>query len=270
STPYQRIVITGGKDLKLYLNGNLQFNTRDEYRYHEALIHPALGSLENPQDILVLGGGDGLAVRELLKYPSIKSITLVDLDKHLTGLFKDKDHFGRMNGGSLLDPKVKIINADAFVWLRTCKNKFDFVCIDFPDPSNFSLGKLYSDTFYRAVKNVVRPAGLVVVQSTSPFYAKNSFWCVVKTLEATGFFATPYHTYVPSFGDWGYVIASMEPFKAKHDYPQNLRFVSKETTDQMFNFPKDMQPTERHVNKLNNQALVHMFEEEWGEYVDSL
>ena len=272
STPYQRIVVTGGgKDLKLFLNGNLQFSARDEYRYHEALVHPAMASLESPRDVLVLGGGDGLAIREILKYPSVKSVTLVDLDSTMTSLFRNQEVFSRLNEHSLSNPRVKVVNEDAFVWLRHCPRKFDFVCVDFPDPSNFSLGKLYSDTFYRALTRVLSPDGLIVIQSTSPYYAKNSFWCVVSTLESVGLDTTPYHAYVPSFGDWGYVIASLKPFHQgpAERYPQGLKYVSPETVAQMLSFPKDMMPTVRCVNRLNNQSLVHLFENEWGEYVET-
>lgn len=269
STPYQRIVITGGDhDLKLFLNGNLQFSSRDEYRYHEALVHPAMASLVQPANVLVLGGGDGLAVRELLKYPSVEKITLVDLDKKMTNLFKEQEFLTRLNHNSLNDPKVTVLNQDAFVWLRKCDMQFDCIIVDFPDPSNFSLGKLYSDTFYRSLKRVLKPEGLVVIQSTSPYYAKNSYWCVVNTLQAAGFETVPYHAYVPSFGDWGYVLAGSGPVKLRHAYPEGLRYVSPDTVAQMLHFAKDMLPTVKSVNKLNNQALVHLFESEWSEYVE--
>lgn len=269
STPYQRIVLTGSnKDLKLFLNGNLQFSSRDEYRYHEALVHPAMATLREPKNILVLGGGDGLAVRELLKYPSVESITLVDLDKQMTELFKEQALLVRLNENSLNNPKVKVLNQDAFVWLRKCQQKFDCIVVDFPDPSNFSLGKLYSDTFYRSLKNTLTPDGLIVVQSTSPYYAKNSFWCVVNTLRSVGLKTLPYHAYVPSFGDWGYVLASNHPIEMRHEYPAGLRYVSQETVEQMLHFAKDMKPTVDTVNKLNNQSLVHLFESEWSEYVE--
>ncbi len=272
STPYQRIVLTGNsKDLRLFLNGNLQFSSRDEYRYHEALVHPAMASINAPKDILVLGGGDGLAVRELLKYPSVQTITLVDLDKEMTVLFQNQGMLTRLNQNSLNNSKVKVIINDAFIWLRTTTQKFDLAVIDFPDPSNYSLGKLYSDTFYKTLKNVLKPDGMVVVQSTSPFYAKNSFWCVDQTLRSVGFHTTPYHAYVPAFGDWGYVIGSLAPFKpASQDaYPDGLRYVSADTLPPMLSFAKDMMPTVSTVNKLNNQSLVHLFESEWGEYVDA-
>ena len=270
STPYQRIVVTGGgKEIKLFLNGNLQFNSRDEYRYHEALVHPTMTGLQNPKDILVLGGGDGMAVRELLKYPSVQKITLIDLDSAMTDLFKEQEFLTRLNSNSLNNAKVEVINQDAFVWLKHCGKKFDCVVVDFPDPSNFSLGKLYSDTFYRTLKNVVSPTGAIVIQSTSPYYAKNSYWCVVNTLNSIGFHTIPYHAYVPSFGDWGYVIASPGDFAFGDQYPKGLQYVSTETVPQMVSFPKDMHPTVQAVNKLNNQALVHLFESEWGEYVEA-
>jgi spermidine synthase len=229
-----------------------------------------MASLDDPKDILVLGGGDGMAVRELLKYPSVRSITLVDLDKKMIRLFTEQDLLTRLNKKSLSDAKVSVIISDAFVWLRTCPKRFDLALVDFPDPSNYSLGKLYSDTFYRALKKVLKPEGMVVIQSTSPYYAKNSFWCVVNTLASVGFQTTPYHAYVPSFGDWGYVIGSQSPFKpASQDrYPAGMRYISAAMLPQMLFFPEDMQPTVHSVNKLNNQALVHLFESEWSEYVE--
>ena len=271
TTPYQRIVITNNnKDLRLFLNGNLQFSSRDEYRYHEALVHPAMAACKNPQDILVLGGGDGLAVRELLKYPSVRSITLVDLDKKMTDLFKTQSILTKLNQDSLNNGKVKLIVNDAFIWLKSTPQRFDVAIVDFPDPSNYSLGKLYSDTFYKALRKVLNDDGVVVVQSTSPFYAKNSFWCVDNTLAAAGFNATAYHAYVPAFGDWGYVIGALKPFvpAIQARYPQGLRYVSEDTFKQMLCFSKDMMPTVTTVNKLNNQMLVHLFESEWSEYVD--
>lgn len=269
SSPYQRIVITGGKRIKLFLNGNLQFNSQDEYRYHEALVHPALASLPDAKNILILGGGDGMAAREILRYPQVKRVTLVDLDPALTNMFSKQKLFTRLNAGSLSDKKVAIINKDAFVWLRNCKEKFDLVVVDFPDPNNFSLGKLYTDTFYNSLKKVSHDDTLIVVQSTSPYFAKDSFWCVVNTLKSVGFKTIPYHAYVPSFGDWGYIIAAHKPFQFGHHYPESLKFVTRESFNQMLDFPKDMISETKEVNKLNNQTLVHLFENEWDEYSET-
>lgn len=269
TTPYQRIILThSGDAVRLYLNGNLQFNSRDEYRYHEALVHVGLAAVESPQNVLVLGGGDGLAVREILKYPSVRKITLVDLDKKITELFSQNEILMRLNSESLLSPKVRVVNQDAFVWLKTIEEKYDFIAIDFPDPTNYSLGKLYTNAFYRLVHKALSDTGVVVVQSTSPYVAKKSFWCVESTLRAAGFLTAPYHAYVPSFGDWGYIIAGKQKFNPPSRMPEGLRFVSLEAIRGMFYFPDDMKIDEGEVNRLNNQVLVRLFEDEWSGYVN--
>jgi spermidine synthase len=266
STPYQRIILTKkGKVLRLFLNGNLQFSSDDEYRYHEALVHPGLQALPHAKDVLIMGGGDGLAVREILRYPQIKSVTLVDLDKGMTALFKSNSMLLNLNKRSLLSPKVTVINADAFTWIRAQKRKFDFVVVDFPDPSNYSVGKLYTNAFYKLAKGVLSETGIMVVQSTSPYVAPKSFWTVDKTLRSVGLHTIPYHNYVPSFGEWGYIMATQgQPYvKPKHFLP-GMKFVSPESLNQMFYFPPDMAKVETEVNKLNNQALVKYFEDEWA------
>jgi spermidine synthase len=271
SSPYQRLVITKNKrETRLFLNGNLQFSTADEYRYHEALVHPALSSVTNPRKVLVLGGGDGLAVREILKYPSVENITLVDLDPLMTKLFSTQEVLLRINHSSLLNKKVKVLNEDAFVWLRKNRELFDAVVVDFPDPSNFSIGKLYSTVFYQMLKNALQPGAIVVIQSTSPYVAPKSYWCVDTTLRSVGFKTVAYHNYVPSFGEWGYIMATnitdREWFKT---FPAGLKYLNSTTLEQMLNFPEDMKARRPLVpNKLNNQVLVNYFEEEWGSYLD--
>lgn len=268
SSPYQRIVLTKeSKDLQLYLNGNLQFSSSDEYRYHESLVHPALASIAKPDNVLVLGGGDGLAIREILKYDSVKSVTLVDLDKAMTDLFAANTLLQKLNDRALLSPKVQVVNMDAFLWMKTNEKQFDFIAVDFPDPSNFSLGKLYSSNFYRLLFQHLHDDGVVVIQSTSPLAAPKSYWCIVHTLEAVGFHTLPYHAYVPSFGEWGFVIAKKsDSFGKQVSYPEKLKFISEEVFRQMVNFPQDMQERETEINRLNNQALVNYFEEEWSAY----
>jgi spermidine synthase len=269
SSPYQRIVITRWKDdVRLFLNNHLQFSSRDEYRYHEAMVHPGLQSLNGARSALVLGGGDGLAVREILKYDSVQTITLVDLDPEMTRLFSRHEALTRLNLESLNSPRVKIINADAFLWLEENREFFDFVAVDFPDPSNYSLGKLYTTAFYRQLYRCLSERGLAVVQATSPLFARRSFWCVVKTLESVGFRTTPFHVYVPSFGEWGFVIASKQPYRKPDQYLPDLKFLTPELAPSLFHFPKDMAPVEAEVNRLNNQVLVQYYEAEWHKVTD--
>jgi spermidine synthase len=267
STPYQRIILTKrNKVLRLFLNGNLQFSSDDEYRYHEALVHPSLQALPNAKRILVMGGGDGLAVREILKHKQVDSITLVDLDHGMTSLFQSSQMLLKLNDSALLSPKVKVVNTDAFSWIKLQHKKFDFIVIDFPDPSNYAVGKLYTNSFYQLVKQILAPQGMMVVQSTSPYIAPKSFWTVNKTLESVQLKTIPYHNYVPSFGEWGYIMA-MHPdhkYKKPAQYISNLKFISRQSVELMLHFPKDMAKVDTEVNKLNNQILVKYFEDEWS------
>ncbi len=266
SSPYQRIVITQEQnETKLYLNGNLQFNSADEYRYHEALVHPGLSRIANPKRVLILGGGDGFAVREVLKYPEVSSITLVDLDSSVTALFKHTEFLSKLNNKALSSPKLKIINTDAFSWLKqNIAEPYDFIIIDFPDPSNFSVGKLYTNSFYKEIKKALTLDGMFVVQSTSPFVARKSFWCVNNTIQSVGFKTLPYHLYVPSFGEWGYVIGCNSLPEKEHYLPIGLKFYESKRFAEMSQFPEDMKLVSTEINKLNNQILIHYFEDEWG------
>lgn len=266
SSAYQRIVVTHGRTgHKLYLNGNLQFSERDEYRYHEALVHPAMAGFGAPRRVAVLGGGDGMAVREILKYPSVESVTLVELDPHMTTLFANDPAMARLNADALRSPKLQIVHTDAFQWLQDdTHDPFDVVIVDFPDPTNFSIGKLYTDSFYALLAQRLSASGYAVIQTTSPLVARTSYWTVVQTLEAAGLRTTPYHANVPSFGEWGFVIGSHRPWRRPQALPTGLRYLDLATLDGMLAFPTDMARVAAPVNRLSNQALVQSYEQEWG------
>jgi spermidine synthase len=263
-TRYQHLVLTRFKDdIRLFLNSHLQFSSRDEYRYHEALIHPGLASIPTPRRVLVLGGGDGLAVREILKYPQIESITLVDLDPEMTKIFSSHTMLTQLNQNSLLSPKLHVINADAFPWIDSNTDNFDFIVIDFPDPTNYSLGKLYTTAFYRAVARHLSAQGVIVVQSTSPMFARDSFWCIANTLKQAGLKTFPYHVYVPSFGEWGFVLASQHDYVPPVSLPAGLRFIDVKGIPVLFQFPPDMAPLAIPPNQLNDQVLVRLYDQDW-------
>jgi spermidine synthase len=265
-TRYQRIVLTRWKDdLRLFLSSHLQFSSRDEYRYHEALVHPGLSAVPGARRVAVLGGGDGLAVREILKYPNVESITLVDLDPEMTKLFSTNPMLTGLNGNSLTNPRVHVINADAFVWLDQHPDMFDFVVVDFPDPTNYSLGKLYTTAFYRLLSKHLNVHGLTVIQSTSPLFGRQSYWCIAATLRQAGLHVYPYHVYVPAFGEWGYMIAGLAPYEPPTRLPAGLRYLSLEILPGMFQFPADMQSVPAEPNRLNDQILVRYYERDWNE-----
>jgi spermidine synthase len=266
TTPYQRLVITRWKDdLRLYINGNLQFSSRDEHRYHEALVHPALERMPWARSALVLGGGDGLAVREILKHKNIERVTLVDLDEAMTGMFSTAAPLTELNQGSLTDARVHVVNADAARWLESDGGVYDIVIADFPDPSNYALGKLYSVPVFKLVARHLSEHGFFVVQSTSPYFAPHAYWCVDATLKEAGFRTWPYHAYVPSFGEWGFILAGRHgDFSPPAHYSVATRFLDAESTRLMFEFPPDMRPLAVEPHWLNTQALVRYFEQDWG------
>lgn len=264
-TPYQRIVVTQGHgSMRLFLNGNLQFASRDEYRYHEALVHPAMSAQGAPKRVLVLGGGDGMAVREILRYPGVEHVTLVELDPAMTTLFSRDPRLTALNRQSLMSPRVQVVNADAFTWLASHDDVFDVIIVDFPDPTSHAIGKLYTTTFYALMDQHLSASGYAVIQTTSPLIARQSFWTVVNTLEAVGLQTTPYHAHVPSFGEWGFVLAHHRPWRMPEQMPSDLRFVTVKGLPALFDFPPDMARVAADPNRLSSQNLVQTFEAEWG------
>ena len=267
SSPYQRLVLTRGNGgVQLFLDGHLQFSSLDEYRYHEALVHPGLASVANPRRALVLGGGDGMAVREILKDDRVETVTLVDLDPLMTEVFRDHDDLAALNDYALRSPRVDVVNADAFLWVESDTTRYDFIAVDFPDPRTYSLGKLYTTTFYQRLRERLRPGGVAALQSTSPLVSRHAFWCIVETVRAAGLHAVPYHAPVPTFGEWGYVLASHGPLPAPGAFPPGLRFLTPAIAGTLFEFPADMDAVPVEVNQLNNQVLVQYHAAGWRRY----
>jgi spermidine synthase len=265
---YQRIVLLErGGAFQLFLNNNLQFSSRDEHRYHEALGHPAMGTAARHARVLIGGGGDGLALREVLRWPDVQTVTLVDLDERVTTLARTHPRLTELNRGALDDRRVQVVSDDAMVFIAESRETFDVVVLDFPDPSNFSLGKLYSERLYRGVRRRLAPDGALVVQATSPQFARSSFWCIENTLSHAGFRTRPYHVFVPSFGDWGFVLAKVGDFAVPTQLPPDrLRYLDGPALRALFVFPPELERVETRVNRLNNQALVNYYLGEWSRF----
>jgi spermidine synthase len=267
TTQYQRIVVTRGRaGFQLFLNGHLQFSSADEYRYHEALVHPPMTLAGSPRNVLVLGGGDGLALREVLRYPSVESVTLVDLDPAMTKLSEAFTPLAELNKDAFSDPRIHVVNQDAMIWLDEPRGLYDVAIVDFPDPNTFGLGKLYTTRFYRLLKASLTPNAAVSVQCTSPLFARSSYWCIIKTIEAAGFSVRPYQTAVPSFGVWGFALARVAPFDPPARTISGLRFLDDQSMAALFVLPSDLKPVEVEVNRLDNQALVRYYESEWKRF----
>jgi spermidine synthase len=269
TSPYQRILITQNRSgFQLFLNGHLQFNSADEYRYHEALVHPPMSAVTTPKRVLVLGGGDGLAVREVLKHPSVEQVTLVDLDPSMTTLSDRFPPLADLSQQAMRDPRVKVFNADAFVWAgQQTGEPYDVILIDFPDPTSFSVGKLYTSYFYRRIHPLLADNGRIGIQCTSPLVAPQSYWCILNTMKDAGFHVQPYHASVPTFGIWGFALAGKRPLESEPRLAANLsgplRFLNSRTMSDLFSIPNDLTPYDSEVNRLNNQALVQYYDQEW-------
>lgn len=258
SSHYQRLLLTLHEgNLELHLNGHLQFSSGDEARYHEALVHPVLASTHEPRRVLVGGGGDGLAVRELLKWPSVEEIVLVDLDPAMTDLARTEPLLTALNHHSLSDRRVTVINEDAFHYVQHDTSRYDAILLDFPDPTSYAVGKLYTTTFYTYIWERLTDAGALGVQSTSPRLTRASFSTINDTLESVGFAVHPYRVFVPSFGDWGFVLAHRRPTPL----PRHIPIAPLSTLDDslllaLFQLPDDSARIPASINRLDNQSLV--------------
>lgn len=256
-TPYQEIVVTRrGDDTRLYLDGGLQFSTRDEYRYTESLVYPALGN--GARSVLVLGGGDGLAARELLRQPGISRIVQVELDPAVIEIARTT--LRAANGGSLDNPRVRVLTGDAMAWLRGPNpDRFDAVIVDLPDPDTPVLGRLYSTEFYTLAARALAPGGLLVVQAGSPFSTPTAYWRTVSTIRAAGYAVTPYHVHVPTFGDWGFVLAQRGDTPPAPKVPPDappLRFLDQRVLQAAVVFSGDVGPRPLEPSTLDNPRIV--------------
>ncbi|MGA9287517.1 MAG: polyamine aminopropyltransferase [Anaerobacillus sp.] len=218
-TSYQKIMLTKEQgDLRLFLNGQLQFSSSDEHRYHETLVHIPMAAVKDPTNILILGGGDGLAVRELLKYDDIQSITVVDLDPRMVELATENHLLVELNEHAFDDDRVHVVHKDAFQYIEKAEGEFDVIIADLPDPNNESLNKLYTWEFYSMLRNHLNLDGALMVQATSPVFAREAYWTISRTIEETGLTTSNFHVDIPSFGNWGFVMGTRNTID-----PNNLK-----------------------------------------------
>lgn len=265
-TPLQRIIMTrgAGDDLRLFINGNIQFSSRDEYRYHEVITHTVISAARTRDKVLVLGGGDGLVARELLKYDDIEEIIVVDLDPAITDLAKTHPLLVDLNKNAMNDERVTIVNQDAFKYLEESNTLYPVIIIDLPDPNNETLGKLYSTAFYKLVKNHLTRDGAFITQATSPYFVREAYWTIVTTIEANDFKVLPLRTHVPSFGEWGFVLATLvqEP---RISLPEGieLQYLTEDVLDNVTQFDPDTDRIPTKINTLNTPILPRIYEAGW-------
>ena len=315
TTQYQHIVMTHYKPLnetRLFLNGNLQLCSLDEARYHEPLVHPAMNLVPQRKKILILGGGDGCALREVLKYKDVEQVMLVDLDPDMTQLAMEHPQLIEINNNAFKDARiikqnldgitpgdvkeifmekepftknkqkesikvadVKIMNVDADKFLEKIPGFWDVIIVDMPDPSSPELTKLYSKAFYIKAKRHLSMNGIMVVQATSPYFAKESFLCIGRTIESAGFSILPFHENVPSFGDWGWYIAWQPGIKKsqilnkidKIKIPVKTLFLTEDIFQAELIFGKNLLKSDRNdINTIINPVLLSIYAHECWQY----
>ena len=264
-SPYQKIVLTLWRDdLRLFLDGHLQFASVDEHRYHEALVHPALALAANRERVLIIGGGDGLSAREILKYSDVSQIDLIDLDPAVTNLSRRNVYMTRLNKNALNRPKVRIFNEDGFIFLQRAHMPYGAIIVDLPDPREEDLAKLYSVEGYRLCLRHLAPGGVLATQATSPYYARQAYWSIASTLEEAGFKVSSYHVQVPSFGEWGFHLASRDSVDLKEvEFEVPRRFLSPELLEGMVFFDPDMRRVEAEPNRLDKPLLARYYRIGW-------
>ncbi|MEL6346085.1 MAG: polyamine aminopropyltransferase [Myxococcota bacterium] len=265
TTAYQRVVVTRWRDdLRMYVEGHLQFSSQDEYRYHEALVHPAMASASERKAILILGGGDGLAAREVLKHPGVAEIDLVDLDPAVTDLFSSHPLLTAINEDALNDDRVTIHNQDAIKFLEQATRRWDVIIMDLPDPNDAALSRLYTVASFRLASRRLRSGGALVSQATSPFYAPEAFWCIVETAREgmASHEIHPYHAQVPSFGEWGFILAANQGPSPLVGL-ESRRFLTDAVYRSMFDFPVDLAPRRVQANHLADAVLARYYRDGW-------
>ena len=267
-SPYQQIVLTQWRDdVRLYLDGHLQFSSVDEYRYHEALVHPAMGLSANRARVLIVGGGDGLSAREVLKYEEVETVDLVDLDRAVTNLARRDARLTTLNENALNKPKVRILNEDAFLFIQRAHAPYGVIIVDLPDPRTDSLAKLYSVEGYELFRRHLAPGGILATQATSPYYARRTFWSVAATIAEAGLHVVPYHVLVPSFGVWGFQLAASKQVELEEvEFSVPRRFLRPELLPQMRTFPPDMGPVEVETNRLDRPVLIQYYKDDWSRW----
>ena len=262
--------------VRLFLDHSIQFDSIDEYRYHEMLVHPAMAMVPRARNVLILGGGDGMATREVLRHEGVEAVTLVDLDPAVTTLFRDHPDLSRLNARAFSDPRVTVVNQDAWEFVEASDGLYDVIILDLPDPKNLALSRLYSRSFYGLLAERLSAHGAMVTQAGSPLFAREAFWSIAETFETAtnplspgrpGLWTLPYHSFVPSFGEWGFMLAAPRELGAENlPLPEGLRYLNADEWQAARLFAGDIARVEVEANTLQTHALVGYYLDGWDRW----
>ncbi|MBD2131775.1 MAG: spermine synthase [Sphaerospermopsis sp.] len=254
--------------IAFYINGDLQFDSADEAIYHENLVIPAVSlAIQRFTDtdlrVLICGGGDGLAARDLLRFAQVKNIDLVDYNPDVIELANTV--FKPYNLGSLEHEKVTVYTQEAFGFVRQLVDDYYHVVIcDFTCPKSAEDAKIYSQEWFQEVNRILIPSGIVAVNGVSPNYDTHAFWCLYQTLLSVNFATKPLQIQIPSFcnhdyGDWGFFLGSTQRILRTEieniDFPNNLNYLTRENLLPVFKF-------EQKIAAYRHKVTIHTLENE--------
>jgi spermidine synthase len=222
----------------LFIDGQLQFTEKDEYIYHEALVHPCLATIEPRHSVCIIGGGDGLAAREVLRWgDAIHSIDIIDWDKEITDLFTEK--YSDLNNESLQDSKVHIENENIRELLHDDR-LYDCIIIDLLDPNPFEEGQtdLWYDVLFIA-RNWIKNGGSIVINAggITPWDTEVVDWLVDLVQKKIKWNLSLYKVFVPSFGrEWCFILLTQSERPYVEHLPDDVRFITKQAWKQMYSY----------------------------------
>jgi spermidine synthase len=259
TSPFQEIEVVEAKDIRMYLNEQLQFSSLDERIYHEAFVHIPIALMTKYKHVLILGGGDGLALREVLKYPEVSSVDLVDIDSKVLAVARDVPEMMILNDRSMHDPRATVHAMNALDYIKTNEKTYDLIIVDFPDPAEAILAQLYTVEVFKTLHQFLKDDGMMVCQSNSPEDTPRVYWSIGLTIEQAGFYTKGYHTIVPSFGDWGFHLASKKPIAEKFNkVPVSYKTLPK-NLESLFYF-KDNILAMKQQAIVNKEKQLHLHE----------
>ncbi len=205
-----------------FMEGDLQFDSRDEAIYHESMALPALSLSESllPEGmhILICGGGDGLVLRECLRFPNVARVDLVDIDESVIEL--GRTHFAESNQHAFEDARVHVTIGDAWDFLDAT-SLYDVIICDFTVPRRPEETRIFTQEWYQKLKASLTPKGMLALNTVSPERTPEAFYCLKRTVRSTGLYPVPYRVCIPSFrnqgyGTWGFLLASPRPIGIAH------------------------------------------------------
>ena len=264
SSPFQDILLVKANDLRLYLDQELQFCSLDERHYHEALVCPVMEMAASHERILILGGGDGLALREVLKYPNVKHVDFVDIDPIMVQLAKTEPTLLARNNGSFLDDRVHIHIEDAKKFIAGEMQPYDVIIVDFPDPVNPILSSLYTKELFSQVASLLSKDGALVCQSSSLEDTPIAYWSIAKTMNNVGLNTLAYNVTVPSFGLWGFHLAAHKKFVKEIPEISVPHQAIPSNMEPLFQIPAKTMAAQKEaiVNSIDHLRLHEIYEKE--------